>query len=145
MITNNTNTGAKHKFVFLVLMMYRSREKLNEAKSPLVMINGRGRFKNHVKSHTREAVLDRMQSSGNATGFATGCSVTHQLPWEQRAITGAFERFFSLLPPAGQTIPNSPGIGTGGELNLCPWPKASGCTGALGHSQSSTVGHRSSS
>lgn len=75
-------------------MMYRSREKLNEAKSPLVMINGRGRFKNHVKNHTREAVLDRMQSSGNATGFATGCSVTHQLPWEQRAITGAFERFF---------------------------------------------------
>lgn len=102
-------------------------------------------LKNHVKNHTREAVLDRMQSSGNATGFATGCSVTHQLPWEQRAITGAFERFFSLLPPAGQSILNSPGIGTAGELNLCPWPKASGCTGALGHSQSSTVGHRSSS
>lgn len=110
-----------------------------------------GDVKNHVKNHPDEAVLEQVHSSGNAQGFYRSYRFKHQTQWEQPAHTGALRGFFSLLPPAGQTILNPPGISTEGELNLgmrraglgwaVPWPEPRSCSGALGHSQSSTVGH----
>lgn len=125
-----------------MLTMYRGREKPNEAKSPLVMISDRGRCLKKNKKITlsrlcwtrcraQEMLQDFTPSTILNSSFS-GSSVQTQEPWR-----GFFLCFHLLVRPS----PIHLGLGMRRAGLGWAGPKPSGCSGALGHPQSSTVGH----